>query len=75
MERALYYRATDGSWWEERPRGGLLYMEPGERWELLDDESVMVVHPDRLPKVVYPDGRVEEIAASETASPNRTHQR
>jgi hypothetical protein len=70
MERALYYRAADGSWWEERPRGGLLYMlEPGERWELLDDGSVMVVHPDRLPKVVYPDGRVEEIAASETASP------
>ena len=33
MERALYYRAADGSWWEERPRGGLLYMlEPGERW-------------------------------------------
>jgi hypothetical protein len=22
----------------------------------------MVVHPDRPPKVVYPDGRVEEIA-------------
>jgi hypothetical protein len=22
---------------------------------------VMVVHPDRQPKVVYPDGRVEEI--------------
>jgi hypothetical protein len=43
-------------------------LEPGERW-LLDDGSVMVVHPDRLPKVVYPDGRVEEIAASETASP------
>jgi hypothetical protein len=39
-------------------------LEPGERWELLDDGSVMVVHPDRSPKVVYPDGRVEEIAVS-----------
>jgi hypothetical protein len=39
-------------------------LEPGERWELLDDGSVMVVHPDRSPKVVYPDRRVEEIAAS-----------
>jgi hypothetical protein len=50
MERALYYRAADRSWWEERPHGGLLYMlEPGERWELLDDGSVMVVHHDRSP--------------------------
>jgi hypothetical protein len=65
MERALYYRASDGSWWEGLPREGLLYiLEQGERWALLDDGSVMVVHPDRSPKVVYPDGRVEEIAAS-----------
>src|SRR5712671_2431739 len=69
MERALYFRAYDGSWWEGRPREGLLYiLEPGERWELLDDGTLMVVHPDRLPKVVYPDGRVEEIAPSEKAN-------
>jgi hypothetical protein len=30
--------------------------------EDVDDDRVMVVHPDRPPKVVYPDGRVEEIA-------------
>ena len=40
----------------------LLYtLKRGERWALLDDDRVMVVHPDRPPKVVYPDGRVEEI--------------
>jgi len=27
----------------------------------------MVIHPDRPPKVVYPDGRVEEIAAKADA--------
>jgi hypothetical protein len=65
MERALYYRVSDGSWWEGWAREGLLYiLEQGERWALLDDGSVMVVHPDRSPKVVGPDGRVEEIAAS-----------
>jgi hypothetical protein len=70
MERALYFRAYDGSWWEERPREGLLYMlEPGDQWELLDDGSVMVVHPDRSPKVVNPDGRVEDIAASVEGRP------
>jgi hypothetical protein len=30
---------------------------------LLSDDRVMVIHPDRPPKVVYPDGRVEEIAS------------
>jgi hypothetical protein len=61
MERALYYRPSDGFWWEGRAREGLLYiLEQGERWALLDDGSVMVVHPDRSPKVVYPDGRVED---------------
>jgi len=37
-------------------------LKRGERWALLDEDRVMVVHPDRPPKVVYPDGRVEEIA-------------
>jgi hypothetical protein len=72
MERALYYKAADGSWQQADARAGfrLLYtLKQGERWALLDDGSVMVVQPDRSPKVVYPDGRVEEIAASETATP------
>ena len=59
------YKATDGSWRQAEARAGvrLLYtLKRGERWALLDDDRVMVVHPDRPPKVVYPDGRVEEIA-------------
>ena len=59
------YKATDGSWQQAEARVGvrLLYtLKPGERWALLDDDRVMVVHSNRPPKVVYPDGRVEEIA-------------
>ena len=42
----------------------LLYrLKDRERWTLLDCDCVMVVHPDRSAKVVYPDGRVEEIAS------------
>lgn len=62
------YKAADGSWQQADARKGvrLLYtIKPGERWALLDDGRVMVVHPDRPPKVVYPDGRVEEIAPSD----------
>jgi hypothetical protein len=65
MKTRAPYRAADGSWQEARGREDvrLLYkLKPGERWALLDDDRVMVVHPDRPPKVVYPDGRVEEIA-------------
>jgi hypothetical protein len=64
MSRVLF-RAADGSWRAAEPRAGVtrLYtLKQGERWALLDDDRVMVVHPDRPPKVVYPDGRVEEIA-------------
>ena len=59
------YKAADGSWRQAEAGKGvrLLYtLKRGERWALLDDDRVMVVHPDRPPKVVYPDGRVEEIA-------------
>ena len=65
MKTRALYRAADGSWREARGRENvrLLYiLKPGERWTLLDDDCVMVVHPDRPPKVVHPDGRVEEIA-------------
>ena len=50
------------------PRESLLpTLKPGERWALLDDDRVLVVHPDRASKVVYPDGRVEEIAPTPIA--------
>jgi hypothetical protein len=61
----VLYKAADGSWQQAQPRAGIhrLYtLKAGERWALLDDDRVIVVHPDRPPKVVYPDGRVEEIA-------------
>jgi len=64
MSRVLY-RAADGSWRASEPTAGVtrLYtLKQGERWTLLSDDRVMVIHPDRPPKVVYPDGRVEEIA-------------
>ena len=41
-----------------------LQLKEHERWTLLDDNRVMVVHTDRPAKVVYPDGRVEEIASA-----------
>jgi hypothetical protein len=66
-KRRGLYKAADGSWQQAEARAGvrLLYMlQPGERWALLDDDRAMVVHPDRPPKVVYPDGSVEEIAPS-----------
>jgi hypothetical protein len=61
----VLYRAPDGSWRQGRSRPGsprVYRLKPGERWALLDDNRVMVVHPNRPPKVVYPDGRLEEIA-------------
>ena len=66
-KRRGLYKAADGSWQQAQARAGvrLLYMlQPGERWALLDDDRAMVVHPDRPPKVVHPDGSVEEIAPS-----------
>ena len=43
----------------------LYKLKESERWALLDDDRVMVIHPDRPPKIVHPDGRVEEIATSQ----------
>jgi hypothetical protein len=34
------------------------------RWALLDNDRVMVVYPDKPPKVVHPGARVEEIAST-----------
>jgi len=45
----------------------LYTLKQGERWTLLSDDRVMVIHPNRPPKVVYPDGRVEEIASKPDA--------
>jgi hypothetical protein len=66
-KRRGLYKAADGSWQQAEARAGvrLLYtLKPGERWALLDDDRAMVVHPDRPPKVLYPDGSVAEIAPS-----------
>ena len=60
------YRSADGSWRQADASTGirLLYrLKDRERWTLLDRDRVMVIHPDRSAKVVYPDGRVEEIAS------------
>ena len=64
------YRATDGSWRQADAKKGLrlLYkLKEGERWTLMDRDRAMVVHPTQPPKIVYPDGRVEEIASNTDA--------
>lgn len=35
--------------------------KPGEQLKLLPDGRAVVAHPERPPKVVTPDGRVEEL--------------
>ena len=63
MPTRVLYKAADGSWRATEARANIrrLYtLRQGERWALLDDDRVLVVHPDRPPKVVYPDGSVEE---------------
>ena len=60
------YRTADASWRQADASTGirLLYrLKNRERWTLLDRDRVMVVHPHRSAKVVYPDGHVEEIAS------------
>ena len=67
MATRVLYKAADGSWRAAEPRAyirGLYTLKQGERWALLDNDRVMVVHPDRPPKVVYPDGHVEGLAPS-----------
>src|SRR5215472_12977319 len=75
------YKATDGSWRQADAKTGVRFLyklRGGERWTLLDRDRVMVVHPDRPPKIVCPDGRVEEIASkanaqlSKLTTPTRT---
>ena len=60
------YKATDGSWRQADARTGvrLLYrLKESERWTLLDKDCAIVVHPNQAPKIIHPDGRVEEIAS------------
>ena len=62
--------AADGSWRAAEFLAGVkgrYTLKRGERWTLLSDDRVMVIHPDRPPKIVYPDGRVEEIASKPDA--------
>ena len=64
------YKADDGSWRQADASKGvrLIYrLKEGERWTLLDSDRVMVVHPNRPPKIVCPDGRLEEIASNSDA--------
>jgi hypothetical protein len=64
------YKATDGSWRQADANKGvpLLYrLKDGERWTLLDRDRAMVVHPTEPPKIVCPDGRVEEIGSDKTS--------
>ena len=64
-QRGLY-KGADGSWQQADAKKGvpLLYtLKRGERWTLLDGNRVMVIHPNRQPKIVCPDGRVEGIAS------------
>ena len=61
------YKATDGSWRQADARTGvrLLYrLKERERWTLLDKDRAIVVHPNQPPKIIHPDGRVEEMASS-----------
>jgi hypothetical protein len=65
------YRTADGAWRQADASTGipLLYrLKDRERWTLLDRDRVMVIHPDRSPKVVHPDGHVEEIASKVDAA-------
>ena len=64
------YKADDGSWRQADAGKGvrLIYrLKEGERWTLLDSGRVMVIHPTQPPKILYPDGRVEEIASNKDA--------
>ena len=64
------YKATDGSWRQADARTGvrLLYrLKERERWTLLDNDRAIVIHSNQPPKIVYPDGRVEEIASKADA--------
>ena len=64
------YKASDRSWRQAEASTGvrLLYkFKKGERWTLLDSGRVMVIHPTQPPKILYPDGRVEEIASNTDA--------
>src|SRR5204863_2612136 len=53
MLNGVLYKAGDGSWRQTKRRAGIsrLYtLQPRERWALLNDDRVLVVHPNRLPR-------------------------
>ena len=63
----MIYKASDGSWRQADANTGVRFLyklRGGERWTLLDSDRVMVVHPNRSAKIIFPDGRVEEIASN-----------
>ena len=64
------YKAADGSWRAAEANTGVRFLyklRDRERWTLLDGDRVMVIHPERSAKVVYPDGHVEEISSTDDA--------
>jgi hypothetical protein len=61
MTRALC-RAADGRWRERRTQNARRRVYTLEVWQSLTDGRVLVLHPEHRPKVVHPNGRVEEIA-------------
>lgn len=38
-------------------------LQDGEEWRILQGRFI-IAHPDRPPKVIYPDGTIEELRAS-----------
>ncbi len=53
MSNGVLYKAADGSWRQTKRRAGIsrLYtLQPRERWALLNDDRVLVVHPNRPPR-------------------------
>lgn len=46
-------------------------LQEGEQWAIYND-TVIVVHPDRKPKIVNSDGAVEELEFSPCVSSKQT---
>lgn len=36
-------------------------LPPGADWRLMPDGSVIIAHPDHPPKIVRPNGEIEEV--------------
>ena len=66
MPKRGLYKAIDGSWRQADASTGVRFLyklRDRERWTVLDGDRAMVIHPSRPPKIVHPDGHVEEITS------------